>query len=502
MDEEESVKWGEIIAEDDDIGKLYRSYTYRGVEYKIFDTVYAFSVGSMETDIGKILMINETKTERKVKVLWFFRPRDICNFLGEYKPRWNELFLGCGSGKGLHTVIPLEAIIGKCNVICTLKDRRIMLPSNAATAKADYFFSHVFDVGTRKLSERLPDTIGSVTVERLLNRVRPKANVERPRAVVPASQMEDVEKSYPSDNHRQTTIGKLPDYQALKKRKISEADSICTLKPKREAVDDEVDDEAKVAFSGKPQRPATEQKWLRKLPWEEHILVAHEQRRLVTLINLDPSCTSSDVKEMITFAFNLTVDAKILPRRSFSSPIYGQALVIFNSMDEANFVISELNKKCLVDDEGRPIVAYRTKLIPPPKTSYFPGHIALDLYEKKKRTSKAKAVSTSHCAQQNTSECQLSMEWKLFHDRSHICCKTLHQEQQKEIAAYLDKLRSRQPSDLAKVSDINSNQAVEKLLENESALCSKDSQSGQPGDDPRAIEANPEHASVMLRDNV
>ncbi|KAK9666296.1 hypothetical protein RND81_14G175200 [Saponaria officinalis] len=208
-------------------------------------------------------------------------------------------------------------------------------------------------------------------------------------------------------------------------------------------------------------------------------MVAHEQRRLVTINNLDPSYTSSDVQDVISSAFNLKVDAKIIPRRSFSNTLHGQALVIFNSMDEANFVISELNKKCLVDGEGRPIVAVKTKLVDLPKRNHFPGHIALELHEIKKRTSKAKTVSTSHCAQQNTCESKMAMEWILFHQRADFWCKTLHEEQEKEIDACLNKLKSRQPSEYTKVCGKNSKPVVEVQIKKESALCWKDRNHGQ-----------------------
>ncbi|KAK9666295.1 hypothetical protein RND81_14G175100 [Saponaria officinalis] len=253
MDGEDIVKWGKILAHDGDY-KMYRSYTYRGVEYNVYDSVYTFSAGSKETDIGKIMMITETKKVREVKISWFFRPRDICNFLREYKPCWNELFLACGAGKGLSSFVPLEAIIGKCNVICTSKDRRVPLQSKSDIEKADYFFSHAFDVGTRKLLRNLPDTIDCIKVERLLNPLidepKPKANVERPRVVIPGSRAEDAERRYSSDqlrtanvklNEKESDVKEeafrmleqpVPENRALKRRKISEADSVYNLKTK------------------------------------------------------------------------------------------------------------------------------------------------------------------------------------------------------------------------------------------------------------------------------
>ncbi|XP_074285224.1 protein ANTI-SILENCING 1-like isoform X2 [Silene latifolia] len=418
----ESIEWGDIIAEDGNY-TMYRSFTYRGVNYSTFDDVYTFCEGAKETDIGKILRIWGTDKDRKVRILWFFRPRDISNFLKDARPSWKELFLASGEGKGLSNDIPLEAIIGKCNVICTSRDPRNVSRAKSDIAKADYFFSHVFDVGTMRLSDKLPDKIDSVKVDRLLkwDKDKLKANAQRPRV----------------DSPKET--------RPLKKVRFSDADTVHILEPKVEfldrAVGDEEVKEVRGTSSERSKMPADDQ-WFIKLPWEQKIEVAHERRRLVTMINLDPSYTSSDVQDIIFSAFKLKVEAKIIPCRSFSGPSYGQALVIFNSMDDANFVVSELHKKCLVDGDGRPIDAFKTNLIKPPTTNYFPGHLALELYGKKKRTSKANTVSTSHCAQENTSESQFAAEWISLHDRCDLWCKSLHELQAKDRALCLKKHQS------------------------------------------------------------
>lgn len=54
-----------------------------------------------------------------------------------------------------------EAIIGKCNVVCTAKDRRNhWLESDLA--KANYRISHIFDVGELRISEKFPDMIDKI----------------------------------------------------------------------------------------------------------------------------------------------------------------------------------------------------------------------------------------------------------------------------------------------------------------------------------------------------
>lgn len=55
-----------------------------------------------------------------------------------------------------------EAIAGKCNVICTLRDAKNPQPSSIAIEKADFIFSRFFDVGTCSVVENLPDKIAGV----------------------------------------------------------------------------------------------------------------------------------------------------------------------------------------------------------------------------------------------------------------------------------------------------------------------------------------------------
>jgi len=80
----------------------YESFVYDGVEYFLYDCVYLFSTSNVETNIGKLIKIYERPTrEKMIKVVWFFRPMEIRNFLGDYQPCWNELFLASGEGTGL-----------------------------------------------------------------------------------------------------------------------------------------------------------------------------------------------------------------------------------------------------------------------------------------------------------------------------------------------------------------------------------------------------------------
>lgn len=85
---------------------LYESFTLDGIRYSLFDNVYVWN--NDQPEIGKLVRIMETENhEKKVEIVWFFRPRDIVNFLGNVKPLKKEVFLACGEGKGLSNVCAL-----------------------------------------------------------------------------------------------------------------------------------------------------------------------------------------------------------------------------------------------------------------------------------------------------------------------------------------------------------------------------------------------------------
>lgn len=110
VDDKIDFKWGKkrgVGLTNKDI-HFYESFTYRGVEYFLYDCAYFYQEGDVETSIGKIMKIYETPThEKKVKVVWLFRPVDIRNFFGDYQPHWKELFLACGEGCGVSNMFPL-----------------------------------------------------------------------------------------------------------------------------------------------------------------------------------------------------------------------------------------------------------------------------------------------------------------------------------------------------------------------------------------------------------
>uniref|UniRef100_A0A803LUH4 BAH domain-containing protein n=1 Tax=Chenopodium quinoa TaxID=63459 RepID=A0A803LUH4_CHEQI len=150
--------------------QMYHSFTYDGVEYFLYDSVYLFKDGVPEPYIGKLIQIYERPNEeRKVKVLWFFRPSEVSNFLGGVNVLENELFLATGFGKGLANINPLEAIAGKCNVVCISKDQRNRQPSTEEVKTAHFVFYRTFDVQHSTISDVLGETIATVKVSYLLN---------------------------------------------------------------------------------------------------------------------------------------------------------------------------------------------------------------------------------------------------------------------------------------------------------------------------------------------
>ncbi|XP_074280687.1 protein ANTI-SILENCING 1 isoform X2 [Silene latifolia] len=151
---------------------FYQSFMFDGVEYSLYDCVYLFKRGQSEPYIGKLVRIwgNAKTEERKVKVLWFFRPSEISNHLQGVNVLKNEIFLGTGVGPGLTNINPLEAIAGKCNVMCISKDDRNRQPSNDELELADYVFYRTFDVKNLSISDKLDEKIAMIDVELLLNK--------------------------------------------------------------------------------------------------------------------------------------------------------------------------------------------------------------------------------------------------------------------------------------------------------------------------------------------
>ena len=86
--------------------QFYGSFTLDNVKYSLYDCVYLFKHGETEPYIGKIVKIWEQNNAKKVKILWFFHPDEIQNYL-RGPVMGKEIFLACGEGTGLADINPL-----------------------------------------------------------------------------------------------------------------------------------------------------------------------------------------------------------------------------------------------------------------------------------------------------------------------------------------------------------------------------------------------------------
>uniref|UniRef100_A0A7N2LPS8 BAH domain-containing protein n=1 Tax=Quercus lobata TaxID=97700 RepID=A0A7N2LPS8_QUELO len=167
-------KWGRKkgVSKTDERIQFYESFTYEDVEYFVYDCAYIYCKGDTETSICKLVKMFETPTHAKrVKVVWFRRPIDIRDILGNHNPQWNELFLASGQGVGCQDYInPLEVIVGKCSVVCTSKDERNPQASKTELKWADYFFYRTVDVEKCVISEKFKDEIAGIKVEYFFNK--------------------------------------------------------------------------------------------------------------------------------------------------------------------------------------------------------------------------------------------------------------------------------------------------------------------------------------------
>ncbi|KAF8407040.1 hypothetical protein HHK36_006165 [Tetracentron sinense] len=184
--EKYEFKWGKkrgVGGKKKDI-QFYESFTYDGVEYFLYDCVYLYKEGEPEPYIGKLVKIWEQPDhKKKVKVLWFFRPVEIINWLGDDVPLDNEIFLASGEGVGVSNVDSLvitflitplrilpEVIDGKCNVVCTSKDSINPQPSMEEVKMADYIFYRTFDVGQFTISDKIDEKVAGVEVRFIFNK--------------------------------------------------------------------------------------------------------------------------------------------------------------------------------------------------------------------------------------------------------------------------------------------------------------------------------------------
>nr|KYP59583.1 hypothetical protein KK1_015019 [Cajanus cajan] len=441
-------KWGTKMGVDvknKDI-QYYESFVLEGVEYFLYDCVYMQTTGFLETSIAKLLKIYERPTREKVvRVVWYFRPVEIRNYLAQYQPRWDELFLASGEGhKGAANDVALESILGKCKIVCTSKDERNPKPLDTDLKKADYFFKCTFDVASRVIMDKFPKEIDGVKVEQFFNKngdektsshlhvgtnMRPKVVIKTRTdpCIISHCQVSDKAEMRTSVN---VLPKQSPDYFPNKKRKIVEEKP--TIGRSSQVLNEEEIDEKKVELR-QDERVKTYNKVIEVMkrpdaPWDDRLQRAQELNTLVLLNNLDPSYTSSEVEDLVWCALKAKVEARMIEWRPTSNTYYGRALVIFKTKDAAETAISELNKRCLTLGEGRIVSAMKGTLSEPAKKRNFTGHLVIDRAARHKQSQEMRnAVSTSHCSQPNTIEFEMAIEWKLQYEKFNACWNALHQ---------------------------------------------------------------------------
>ncbi|WJZ94722.1 hypothetical protein VitviT2T_013555 [Vitis vinifera] len=486
--------------------QFYESFTYDGVEYSLYDCVYLYQTGQLETYIGKLVRIWETPTrEKKVKIVWFFRPVDIRRHLGDDVPHWNEIFLASGEGKGISNINALEALGGKCKVVCTSNDKRNPRVSQVELREADYIFYRTFDIGSLKISDNFADLIDGIKVEYFFNRKKDqkllnprniKANLEVRTQTIDSTSKSDMstldmwplkkrklllstEKelpglgpntSPPSELEERSNMRTLLPLRIASKRDPEKLTVSLPGLPKHEEKNLNPKDSTsqnrarpkKVKFDEKaitiPDKAASQpaqnegikartgsmddtrrldadrRSWFKELPWDKRIQRAHEQGTLVLLENLDRSYTSSEVEDLVWHAFNVRATAKMIQCGTFSSPHNGKAFVIFKLKATADMVISQLNAKCLMLADGRPVVGHRKAPTDPSKPASFVGHLFIDKIRFQRQPEYMRnAVSTSHYSQPNTIEFDLATEWRVLQEKSVLWWKALYEQHSKEI---------------------------------------------------------------------
>ncbi|XXG55998.1 hypothetical protein AAC387_Pa03g3535 [Persea americana] len=494
IEEKYKFKWGEMIpsAKNGEV-KFYKSFAFDGEVYSLYDCVYIHTEDEPEPYIGKLVKIWEKRNHgRRIKILWFFRPIEILNWLKDDDlTQKNEIFLACGEGLGLTNVNPLEVIVRKCNVVCTSKDKRNPQPSDRELKMADYIFYRTFDVGTLSISDKIENRTAAIDVRCIFNR---KCGADETRSIKNLvgqhnldnsrlSNMSSEEKRC-SDNSVNLQPNIIPTLTLRKDKsssglwKVKVGSGMPHDKAKAKPVQDSTgldkgqhkkamaDSDTKI---GKPPNvmlhksasvspgkgiktddeimevtrrlDADKRKWFKDLPWEDQIQTARERHVLLLLDNLDPSYISSEVEDVIWHSFNEKCTARVIQRTESSSPYSGQAIVIFKSREAAETVLHKLNNRCLMLPNGRVLFGRRPPRVLEGPAKFF-GHLTIDKVKIQARGEKETAVSTAHFAQANTIEYQMAMEWRLLQIRSEVLWAELykwHGEERKELTKSLTK---------------------------------------------------------------
>ncbi|CAI9093474.1 OLC1v1028979C2 [Oldenlandia corymbosa var. corymbosa] len=190
------------------------------------------------------------------------------------------------------------------------------------------------------------------------------------------------------------------------------------------------------------RRPNNGKGWFTSNHWE-NLKNAHDDGRVILLQNLDPEHTSGEVEDILWSAFKEKCTAKMVQRTAFSSPHYGQALVILRTRDAAERVVGKLNDGCLLISNQRVLVGSIVNLPQPTKKrGNFVGHLFTNKIKLQMQREKKDALSTSHFSQPNTLEYELAMEWCLLQSKCDFSWENLNKRQGKELSKCMVELKS------------------------------------------------------------
>nr|XP_051195647.1 protein ANTI-SILENCING 1-like [Lolium perenne] len=456
--------------------QFYGSFTFDNVNYSLYDCVYLFKNGEPEPYIGKILKIWQQNQAKKVKILWFFSPDDIRSYLSGPVAE-KEIFLASGDGTGLADINPLEAIAGKCTVVCLSKDERNRQPTPREQEVADYIFCRFFDVGNCTLSDKVPEKIGGLEVNSLLNPKDAQVTCYPDQdtqgvdqklgaglvAPLPQSAVE-MEDENPVAAVTPPQSGAIPLPPAVKeedKAKVAAVPLPPAVKegvpkptqdiPKRTQKDlSEKMPSKKLKLSQDPTGPSVapvpdvkvrpgplelttrqavdRSKWFKPLPWHEELRVSDEEGRLVYIQNLDIQFAASDIEELIREALQLTCRARPINHPTYDDPNNGKAYAVFKSKKAADVAISKINSGLVVG--GRPLYCSKGLLKIKKPSGALVGHLTISNQKTSRRQQEdqKKAVSTSHCSQPNTIEYDLALDWMLVREKQARKFSILHKK--------------------------------------------------------------------------
>lgn len=461
--------------------QFYGSFTFDNVKYSLYDSVYLFKNGDPEPYIGKILKIWQQKQAKKVKILWFFSPDEIRSYLSGPVAE-KEIFLASGDGTGLADINPLEAIAGKCTVVCLSKDERNRQPTPREQEVADYIFYRFFDVGNCTLSDKVPEKIGGLEVNSLLNPKDEQVTCYPDQdtqgvdqklgaglvAPLPQSAVE-MEDENPVAAVTPPQSGAIPLPPAVKeedKAKVAAVPLPSAVKegvpkptqdiPKRTQQDlSEKMPSKKLKLSQDltglsvapvpdvkvhPGQAVDRSNWFKALPWDEELQVSDEEGRLVYIQNLDIQFAASDIVELIREALQLTCRARPINHPTYDDPNNGKAYAVFKSKKAADVAISKINSGLVVG--GRPIYCSKGLLKIKKPSGALVGHLTISNQKRsrRQREDQEKAVSTSHCSQPNTIEYDLALDWMLVREKQARKFSILHKKHADERKSFAAKI--------------------------------------------------------------